>query len=86
VLVDLWLLQIRYRTIAFVGLGALLLICSLAFSRVKEFLETDPPADRAHHGPRLDTKASTEPPARRASLPIALCGSDEARRWAMGFD
>jgi uncharacterized membrane protein len=42
VLVDLWLLEIRYRTIAFVGLGALLLICSLASSLVTEFLETEP--------------------------------------------
>lgn len=41
VLVDLWLLEIRYRTIAFIGLGALLLICSLAFSRFKELLETE---------------------------------------------
>lgn len=34
--VDVWLLSTSYRTFAFVGLGALLLLCSLTYNRFKE--------------------------------------------------
>ncbi|MGH2821367.1 MAG: DUF2339 domain-containing protein, partial [Actinomycetota bacterium] len=42
VLLDLWLLDGLHRTISFIGLGALMLLCSLAFNRFKEMLTGEP--------------------------------------------
>jgi uncharacterized membrane protein len=35
---DVWLLSTGYRTVVFIGVGALLLICSLQYSRFKELI------------------------------------------------
>jgi uncharacterized membrane protein len=36
--VDVWLLEVLYRMVAFIGLGALLLVCSLMYNRFRELL------------------------------------------------
>jgi hypothetical protein len=78
---DLWLLRTSYRIIAFVGLGAILLACSVLYQRFRDLVIGDddlepapvtpqpPPVPVAAAPARKTAPATKKAPARKASKP-----------------
>jgi uncharacterized membrane protein len=64
-LYDLWLLRTSYRIIAFVGLGVILLVCSVLYQRFRDLIAGD------DDEPALPAAPPPPPPAGAAKAPSA---------------
>lgn len=73
VLVDLWLLRTSYRIVVFIGLGVLLLVCSVMYQRLRDFVladeeEPEPavPTEPAKPAAQRKPAARKPPPPKRS--------------------
>ena len=72
-LYDLWLLRTSYRIIAFVGLGAILLVCSVLYQRFRDLVtaDDDEPQPAPAPAPREPAAAVGSAPARKPATTAA---------------
>jgi hypothetical protein len=71
---DLWLVAPLHRIVSFIGIGVLMLLCSLMYHRFKQFILGLPDGDASHRSRRRS------PPGGRADVSTEDAGSTVARR------